>query len=303
MIFLGAFMSADELSLSATPTNVTDIMSITVKDTVLDTLYGTQDTDFEITEEIPTKWDFDTVLNATYDTSTAASNVEWTLDTVSHLIIKRKKKDDFDWTIIEVKPISKLEDFMISNMDITPTTGDYIYAVVPTLNGVEGAYTTVDVPVLVNKLCLTDITGTWSTFFTDGSCNVTWSTPGTFQTTLNSRYPTYIANTIASYQTISVAGEFYPTEDYCNMDLMFDDEERVKYLNEFLLFLNNRKPKVLKNVDGRRWLVMVNDGVTDNMKEFYKEREVTFSCTEIGDCDSTEDLTTCGITDIPIEFW
>lgn len=304
MIFFGAFFSADELSLSASPTSIENINSLTIYNTILDTLYATQNPDVTPSVDIPTEWDFDTVMQTTFDDgTTSATNVTWTLDTVSHLAIKRKKMDEFEWTTLLVKEIHTLEDFNLHDVDITPTTGEYLYAVVPMLNGIEGAYTTVPVNIEVTQLTISDSTGVWSTFITDGSCDTVNETPGAFVATLNSKYPTYVSNTIANYQTITVSGEFYPTNDQCSLDLMDDDVIRVKYIKEFIDFLTNRKPKILKAVDGRRWLVMVDNGVTDSMVDFYKTRNISFSCVEIGNPDSTEDLTLNGFIDVSESYW
>lgn len=306
MIFMGAFFGADELALSPMPTSVDKITSITIKDVMLDTLFVSKSADEEVTLDVPdqlTDWNFDTVMIAAYDEDTTASNVDWNVDTVSKLLIKRKGKDDFKWTTIEVKEVNDVSDFRISGIDITPTTGEYTYAVVPILSGAEGAYLTTDVDVEVRKLTLIDITGTWATAFTDGSLNTVNSTPISFVETLNSKYPTAVSNTIANYQRISVEGEWYPTEDDCNMNMIDDDSIRVPYIKKFIDFLTNRKTKLLKNVDGRIWLVMIDNGVADNMAEFYKTRKITFTCVEIGDPNSTEDLVVCGLVDIPEEFW
>lgn len=306
MIFMGAFFGADELALSPMPTSIEDITSITIKDVMLDTLFVSRSADEEVTLNVPDKitdWNFDTVMIASYDKDTTASNTDWDVDVVSRIIIKRKRKDDFKWTTIDIKEINYVSDFRISGTDITPTTGEYTYAVVPILDGTEGAYITTEVKVNVRKLTIIDSTGTWATIFTDGSLNTVNSTPINFVETLNSKYPTAVFNTIANYQKISVEGEWYPTNDDCNMSMIDNDAIRTPYIKRFIDFLTNRKTKLLKNVDGRIWLVMVDNGVSDNMAEFYKTRKISFTCVEIGNTNSTEDLVVCGLIDLPEEFW
>ena len=43
--------------------------------------------------------------------------------------------------------------------------------------------------------------------------------------------------------------------------------------------------------------------IADNMKDFYKMREISFTAVEIGDPDSEEDLVRCGLSNLAEEWW
>lgn len=328
MIFLSTFFGADTSALSPTPTYVDNINNLTAEKILLHTIWGSTDTTWGDTdpEKIlgpvpPSVWDYDTIIYNCYDSTVISGNIDWTIKDIDHIIIKRcnvyedypsegciifdKGRDD-RWTIIAEKEVNDINDLELSGVDVTPGTGVYQYAIVPISNRQEGLYGTTHDPmnVKVNKLTLVEENGNaWATFITDGNLSTTNTTPGSFIQTLHNKYPTYVSNTIANYQTISVSGEWYPVDVCCGYDLILNDELRNRYIKAFIEFLTDRKPKILKGIDGRTWLCMVDDGVANNMQDYYKTRQITFNCVEVGDPNSTEDLAVSGITNVSEQFW
>lgn len=306
MIFGQSALCADEFSLAFTPTNANAINYVELKNADFDDLYATQNVSEEMSFDIPDNWDFDYILRARYNNDALAGEIDFFLDTISHLAIKRKRDYDFTWTTIAVQEVNTIDDLNFSGIDITPGTGKYQYAVVPVLDRNEGNYSVIDVDITMEQLVIADSTAVWATHFTDGFCDVTCVVPNTVLETMYDKYPTIVSNGNANYQTITVNAEFYPITDEdgnCDPTLMDDDATRIKYIRELLAFLTNKKTKVLKNVDGRRWLVWVTTPPTDAADTYYKTRKITFGCTEIGDVDSSEDLYNAGITDVTEEWW
>lgn len=82
-----------------------------------------------------------------------------------------------------------------------------------------------------------------------------------------------------------------------------DHARRIIYQKKFMDFLTNRKPKLLKNMDGRAWLIMITENPTDTADTDYRNRSVTFQWTEIGDITREEDLYECSFIDVTEEWW
>lgn len=303
MIFLDTFLCGDIMSMPLSPTDISDITKVEVAYAEYDDLYITQDAESELTSEIPEKWDFDTILHAMFDGTTSAGNVGWSLDAVSNLLIKRKHADDLSWQTINVATVNSVEDLNIKGTDITAGIGLYNYAAVPVFYGIEGEYSIIPVECSTRMLVVADENEIWATPLTDGFCNTNTVFPLSVISTLNNKYPTIVRNSSANYEEISVSARFYKfNKETCSFEIE-NDSIRNKYIEDCKVFLTNGKAKMLKNVDGRRWLVYVTTPPSDNAENDYRLRLITFGCTEVGNADSEEDLYRVGITNVGEEWW
>lgn len=254
-------------------------------------------------KEIP-NWDFDTIFDAQFKNDVSAGNLKWTLETVNGLLIKRHSLIDNDeWISIKYVPVSRVEDFTFTGYDYGATTGTYEYAIVPLNERTEGSYTvSPPIDVKISRLTIIDSDSYKSTPITDGFCNTTYVVPSTPVETLYNKYPTITSNSSICYQTIEVSGSFYP--NICDQENgIFDDVNRVRHINEVLKMLTNRKPKILKNIDGRIWLVWITTPPSDSAGDIYKFRTITFGCTEIGDVNSEKNLYECNFINVPRIYW
>ena len=101
MIFCGSLLCADIMSVACTPTDIDNITRIELSDGIYDDLRVTHNVTEELSSEINQEWDWDTILHAKFDGNTSAGNVDWDLDRVSYLLVKRKKVDEFKWITLE----------------------------------------------------------------------------------------------------------------------------------------------------------------------------------------------------------
>ena len=310
MIFFGSVLSADVMSVAATPTDIDNINTIELSNGLYDELFVTNDVESELTETVPEDWDFNTILHATFDGNAMAGNINWAIDTVSDIAIKRRKVGEFNWITLETKEVDNYDDFSIVGVDKTASPNfEYEYAVVPVLNGIEGNYSSaVPLKVITSSLVVLDKDEMWATVVTDGFCDEVSNVPNSTITTMNDIYPTIISNTSANYKTITVNCQFIPTEEdsmeSCSAisDTLTPDKI-TENNNAFMSFLNNKKPKLLKNLDGRIWLVYVTTPPTNSADGYYLLRKITFGCTEIGDVNSEEDLYYAGLITATEEWW
>ncbi len=311
MMFLGAtFLCGDAMSVPCTPTNIDHINYVEIGNGEFDDLYITKDTSAMLTEKPPENWDFDTILHAKFDGNTLAGNVEWSVNTVSTLLIKRRKVGEFQWITLMTNQITTADDFNVKFKDVTGTDSvRYEYAAVPILNGTEGNYSYTDVTCKNRFLVIADEDEIWSTVATDGFCDAVSNVPSSTIVTMNDRYPTVIRNTDANYETVTVTANFVPTtidEETGCIHLKIDSNAHdvyARYSKQFKEFLNNGKTKLVKNIDGRAWLCYVTTPPTDSADGNYLNRKLSFEVTELGSIESEEDLYDAGFITAGEEWW
>lgn len=308
MFFLGAFLGADECAIPFTPTSLEDDTVLELSGGAFDGMYVSKNLNAK-PNELPTDWDFDTVMFAQFnDYHAEAGNYGWNLNNTTHLIVRRRAKNEYNWITIRVQPVSSLADFDFDGIDLATESKDYEYAIFSFLNGAEGSYTSAFVTSKNNELVVADRTGTYTTPFTDGYCDTVDTSPNALVTTMYDKYPTVVRNTNANYEEISVNASFLPNKkengECMNYDdVVENDKIRVLYQRQTKDFLSNGMPKVLKNVDGQVWLVYVTTPPTDTADEIYSDRKFSFKCTEVGTVRSERDLQEAGMIDVPEEWW
>ena len=209
MFVCGYNFVGGELSCALTPTGIENINYVELKNGIYDDLYITKATDFELTNECPNEWDFDTILWAKFSGNTNAGNVDWNLDNTSHLILKSRTEGNFKWKTIAVKEVDSTEDFVINYPDYFVASGQSVeYALVPVLYGLEGNYNTTQVTSKFNKMFLIEGGTVWGTEITDGFCDTTRNIPSSNVELLHSRYPIFVRNSIINYDTGNCKGSF-----------------------------------------------------------------------------------------------
>ena len=305
MFFLGYnFLGADETAIPISPVVPSDNTSIEVFDVYLDTLAASKNVDSELTADISEEWDWDTILLADFNNDTFAGNIKWAIDTITHMVIKRRVVGSYKWMTLAVQEVNSIDDLNMNGTDITSESLEYEYAIVPMFYGNEGPYSIATVDVTNEDLVVIDSTGIYHTPLTDGYCDTTDVHPNSVLELLHNRYPTIVRNTMANYETINVTGQFIPYKDDCIDFTSYDDDRRrVLYQREVKEFLTNGRAKILKNVDGQCWLVYVTTPPTDSADNIYMVRKLTFGCTETGSLKSEEDLYYAGLLDVPPEWW
>ena len=306
MLICGNNFVGGELACALTPTGLENINYVELKNGIYDDLYITKATDFELYDFRPTEWDFDTVLWAKFNGNTNAGNVDWNLENTSHLILKSRTEGNFKWKTIVVKEVHSLRDFVINYPDYFVASGQPVeYAIVPVFYGNEGIYANTRVTSRFSKMFLIEGDTVWGTEITDGFCDTTRNIPSSTVELLNSRYPVFVRNTIANYDTGNCRGSFVPLDE-TSCEFAYDSEqdyERIKYQREFMDFLCDSVPKILKLPDGRLWLVQVTPNPTDTANQEYNDREISWSWVEVGDVNSEEDLYYLGFSNIELEWW
>ena len=288
---VGYNFCADGNALDPTPTNINDITYTKVQNGIFDHFNVSRDTSFDYNSIIPTDWDMNTLMNADFAGNVSAGNVAQVAAGVTSVRVKRRIKGTFNWITIREIPVSKPEDlsFVITD-NLNAYNVEYEYAYVPMMEDVEGNYIVESILSKFEGVFICDIDTVFK-FYAGVEYNGDDAIQqvGVFQP-FNRKYPIIVSNSIIQYQTGSIGGWVLP-EDYEDTHV-FDRSKIVKEKEVLLNFLMNKKPKIIKDMNGNNWLVYFtgNPSVTYDNNYGQGMLKVSAQWTEVGDSSDKTDL-------------
>ena len=288
---IGYNFCADGNALDPTPTDVNNITYTRAQNGIFDHFNVSRDTSFDYSSIIPTDWDVNTLMNADFAGNTSAGNVAQVASGVTSVRVKRRVKGTFDWIMIREIPISKPEDlsFVITD-NLNAYNVEYEYAFVPMMEDVEGSYIIESILSKFEGVFICDIDTVFKFYAgVEYDDNDAVQQVGVFQP-FNRKYPIIVSNSITQYQTGSIGGWVLP-EDYEDTHV-FDRSKIVKEKEVLLNFLMNKKPKILKDMNGNNWLVYFTGNPTVTYDNNYGQGmlKVAAQWTEVGDPNNKTDL-------------
>ena len=288
---IGYNFCADGNALDPTPTDVNNITYTRVQNGIFDHFNVSRDTSFDYSSIVPTDWDINTLMNADFAGNTSAGNVAQVASGVTSVRIKRRVKGTFDWIMIREIPVSKPEDlsFVITD-NLNAYNVEYEYAFVPVMEDVEGSYIIESILSKFEGVFICDIDTAFKFYAgVEYDDNDAVQQVGVFQP-FNRKYPIIVSNSIMQYQTGSIGGWVLP-EDYEDTHV-FDRSKIVKEKEVLLNFLMNKKPKILKDMNGNNWLVYFTGNPTITYDNNYGQGmlKVEAQWTEVGDPNDKTDL-------------
>ena len=283
---------------------------LSVNNAEYDYLYVTRNAEENPVVPPPSNWDNDTILYANYDNSLSASNLDFVAENIDYILIKRRDaEDDSKWITIYVKPINESGDLSFVGYDYNVAAQkSYYYALVPISDGsVENSYFIINRPVdvMFDGVFISEIDAVYGTMV-NTICDVTRNAPSAIAELINNKYGKYTSNTIANYDTGTCTGDFVRMEDECTSSgTYFEILGGYPYRKEFVDFLTDRKPKILKYETGAIWLVNIIGAPTNSASNQYLPdvRTLSFEWAETGDYMSEKDLYYAGLSDVPPEWW
>ena len=210
---------------------------------------------------------------------------------VTSVRVKRRIKGTFDWITIREIPVTKPEDlsFVITD-NLNAYNVEYEYAYVPMMEDVEGNYIVESILSKFEGVFICDIDTVFKFYAgVEYDTNDAIQQVGVFQP-YNRKYPIIVSNSIMQYQTGGVGGWVLP-EDYEDTHV-FDRSKIVKEKEALLNFLMNKKPKILKDMNGNNWLVYFADNPSVVYDNNYGQGmlKVSAKWTEVGDPNDKNDL-------------
>lgn len=304
MLFLGISFFGDANACPSTPTVCDEITEVRLSSGTYDGLYLSKVCESTITDAIPETFDFDTVMNASFDGNTIAGNTNFTIETIDRLLLKRRIPDTTDWITLMDQQVKTIDDMNILYEDRTAgSQRTYNYAVVPMLGGIESNYSYQTLTTSFNGLFIVHKKSIYNTPMTD-SCTFdrNYNVPSAFVELMNKKYPIKVRNTDAKYHTGKVSGVFIPVDaDGCTFN---QDTVLVKnFEDEIEEVLASDGELLIKIYDGRSWLVSIGSVISNNGEQGCDKRTISFEWTETGDCDSEQDLYNAGIIDTEKAYW
>jgi len=283
-MFLGNFLSSVG-SIDGTRINPTETRSFELSNAIYDELYLDTDTSMEYTIAIP-QWGYSTVFDAKFKGNLLAGNVDFTLSSVSAILIKKRKKGTYKWTTIHSIPVTKVEDLVFALNDITtPSKSTYTYAAVPIIDGTEGTYQTTDIDIQFKGAFIIDKTHTYRLYLDFSRDSLSRAIPSSIIEPANSKYPHVVYTSKSNYDKVTVSGLFVNLESSTKT---IDDN--WGHRREVRDFLNNGLAKTIKFDNGEIWIGKIIDSIQESTNGYSENIKTSFTFVEIGDAESNEDL-------------
>lgn len=284
MIFLGSFST---MEINATPVNAGNTDKIEISNGIYDELYIDSNTDMEYSTDIP-DWGYSTILDAKFKGNLLAGNVDFTLDSISGMFIKKRKSGDYKWVTIHYVPIQTEEDFDFYYNDIVVASETkYEYAAVPIVNNAEGTYQTISVDVCYDGCFIIDPTYGYQVIGELKRSTLTRKIPVNVIETVHSIYPFVQYYSESKYDQFTVSGWFVERD---KQTFMFDSVNGWKYREAVRAFLSNRRSKIVKWYDGQIYMACVTSDISETEGNFNEHVVTTIQFTQIGDANSNSDL-------------
>lgn len=294
--FLNYNFFSDINALDNAPSNVESINNVKLTNSIFEHFNVTQNINTEVNTNIPTAWDYDTILDANFENNLNAGNVDFLVEQISAIKIKRRVQGTFDWLTLATVPINSVNDLNFVFNDLLNKNGvQYEYAFVPIIENVEGNYIIDTVFSQFNGVFIGDAQNIYKFLYeVEYGSNSRNQQVGIFEV-LGQQYPVFVANGALSYESGSVTAT-----------ILNDDYEKTGVIDRIAItqqkdiikdFLTNKKAKILKDWNSNEWLCIVNSNINVTYKSNYGMGipSIQFDWTQIGDASNQQDLYKNGI--------
>lgn len=272
---------------NATSINTGNTEYIEISNAIFDEVYLDSDTSIAYDTKIP-EWGYSTILDAKFKNNILAGNVDFTLNSISGMFIKKRKYGDYKWLAMHYIPIQKEEDLNFYYNDIVVAANTkYEYAAVPIVDGAEGTYQTIDVDVCYDGCFIIDSTNGYQVIGELKRSNLTRKVPVNVIEPTNSQYPFVHYYSQSKYDQFNISGWFVERD---KETFRFDSENGWKYRAAVRNFLSNRKPKIVKWYDGQIYMACVTSDVSETEGVFNQHVTTSITFTEVGSVENNMDL-------------
>lgn len=246
--FIGYDFFSDDDALNSSPSSINNITSIQLTNAIYDHFNVTRNTNTENITTIPTAWDYDTIMDADFEGNLSAGNVDFLIEQISAIKIKRRVQGEFNWTTLSVIPVNTVDDLVFSFNDNLNQYGiQYDYAFVPIVEDVEGEYIINTIFSQFNGVFIGDAENIYKFLYeVEYNNNARNQQVGVFQV-LGKQYPVLIANGSLSYESGSVTATIL-NDDFQETGVI--DRIAITQQKDALKdFLTNKKAKILKDLN------------------------------------------------------
>lgn len=244
----------------------------------------------EYTENIPTQWTSHTVFDCDFNGNVSAGKYKWDLIDVDQIKIKRRRADELDWITIYSQDVKVESDLHFTFRDyFVPSGYNFEWAIVPCLNGDESNYFTATATTYYRALFVSDNTKTMKLIggvAYEG--NTITQQIGMLQP-YQSVYPVIISNPYVKYESLGVSGILLYYKD---KEAIMDRNKMAELREEWINFLCNGNPKVVKDANGKIILGKVTTTPTFSYASNWGNglMSIAFAITEQGKYNNQNDL-------------
>lgn len=245
--FIGYSAFSGPTALDNAPSQVNNITSTQLTNAIFDHFNLTTDTELKFDTAIPNEWNFDTIMDANFNGDINAGNIDFLIEQISAIKIKRRISGTFDWLLLETIPINSIEDLSFVFVDRLNAYGlQYDYALVPVIESNEGDYLINTILSKFNGVFIGDYYTTFRFLYdVQYGTNARNQQTGVF-TPLGRQYPIIVSNGILSYESGSVSGMVL--NDGYSESGEIDPTAIVQKKTILKDFLTNKKAKILKDL-------------------------------------------------------
>ena len=259
--------------------------------------YVTHDVTSPYTSEEPTVWDYLTVMDANFNGTLQAGNVDYLIENIDGIKIKRRIVGEYDWITLKYISLEELQQTFafVFNDYLNQNNVEYEYAFVPIYESVEGNYISNTIKSKFNGVFICDLDTIYK-FYTGVQYGTSQRVQkiGVFEP-LGKKYPVVISNALLNYEIGSFSGTII-NNDFLETHKL-DSMKMIEERKELLDFLTNKKAKILKDWNGNYWLMIISDNVNINYlnDSSMSIAKVEANWAEVGDAKNGSDLYHSGL--------
>lgn len=289
----------DKNAIDVTPTNLNNIKNVQLQNGIFDHFNVTRDVTNAYSSEIPTAWDFMTIMDSNFEGNINAGNVDYIVSQISSIKVKRRIYGTFNWITLAELPINTVEDFKFNIKDYFNADGiKYEYALVPVINGIEGNYLTNTVDSKLNGVFICDYETIFKFYAGVSYGNIESIQKVGVYEPIGSKYPIVITNAKTDYHIGSISGTILNPDFEDTRQI--DRNAIVKYQNLLDKFLKNKRAKIIKDWNGMIYLVYITSNPNFSYSAEYGMgiSDVSFNWTEQGDPNNQKDLYDNGLVKV-----
>ena len=137
MFFCGTGIAGYKYTADLTHVIVDDSDTLVIENGAFDQLYVTRSIEDQ-PDDFPS-WDYDTIMNATFDGNLRGGNISYMIQQISSIRIKRRRAGGYNWVTLFDVPVKEPRDLEFERYDRYAANGvGYEYGLVPVVDNKEG---------------------------------------------------------------------------------------------------------------------------------------------------------------------
>ena len=289
------------------PPTIKYFSNVQLVNSIVRDFYLTHDASQESPYPSLPNWDNYTIMRANFDNNLVAGNVDWLLNSVTKIKVKRRKLGAREtYVTLFEQPISTVYDLSFFYRDYyVPSGYEYEYAMVPCVGSNEQMYFTTTVTTQFDGLFVSDKDKSMKLY---GNVMVNSSADNILIGALqpyNQVYPVIIKNPNVLYRTVTFQGDVLGISDNNCTGEPFKLTQATRPIivnqkREWDKFLCNGKAKIIRDWNGNVILAKITTApqYTYTQESGSSKPTMTFGVTEVGDYDNQWALYHHGLVDV-----